>query len=52
MYKESVKTQEAGNMNMIYSLNGLEFGEHTVTLELIKGIFRVDMAGVLGDVYK
>lgn len=30
-------------MNMIYSLNGLE---------LIKGIFRVDMAGVLGDVYK
>ncbi len=40
---------------MIYSLNGLEFGTYSntwVTLELIKGIFRVNMAGVLGDVYK
>lgn len=52
VYKESVKTQEAGNMNMIYSLSGLEFGEHIVTLELVKGIFRVDMVGVLGDIYK
>ncbi|MCI9077780.1 MAG: sugar-binding protein [Lachnospiraceae bacterium] len=52
VYQESVKTQEAGNMNMIYSLNGLEYGEHMVKIELLKGVLKVDMVGILGDVYK
>lgn len=52
IHQESVKTQEAGNMNMIYSLNGLEYGEHTVKIELLKGILKIDMVGILGDIYR
>lgn len=37
---------------MIYSLNGLEYGEHTVKIELLKGILKVDMIGILGDIYR
>ena len=51
VYQESVKTQEAGNMNMIYSLSGLAYGEHTITIELLKGTLKVDMVGILGDIF-
>jgi len=50
--QKSVKTKEAGNMNMCYSLSGLDFGEHTVELELLKGTLSVDMVGIMGAVYE
>lgn len=49
---EAVETQKADDMNMTYSLKGLEYGEHTVTLEVVDGTLAVDMVGVLGDISK
>lgn len=46
---EKAKTQKAGNMNMIYSLTNLAYGEHSVTLTLKKGTFCVDAVGILGE---
>lgn len=45
---EKVETQTASDMNMVYSLKGLDYGQHTVTLEVLEGTLSVDMVGILG----
>lgn len=47
-YTGNTTTQKSKVMNTFYSLKGLENQEHTVTLELVKGILSVDMVGILG----
>jgi hypothetical protein len=49
--EEKATTQTAGNMQMIYSLQGLLNGTHTVTLEVLDGTLSVDMVGILGALY-
>lgn len=49
---EDAVTQTADDMNMIYSLRGLDYGAHSVTLEVIDGILSVDLVGVLGRAYE
>lgn len=49
---EDALTQTADDMNMVYSLGGLDYGTHTVTLEVIDGVLSVDMVGVLGQGYE
>lgn len=49
---ETTSTKQAGDMNTIYSLKGLSYGEHTVTLAVAEGTLTVDMVGILGDIYK
>lgn len=49
---EDAETQTADDMNMIYSLSGLEYGTHSVTLEVIDGTLSVDLVGVLGQPYE
>lgn len=45
------QTQTAANMNTIYYLHGLPYGEHSIQLEVVSGVLSVDMVGVLGDYY-
>lgn len=49
---EDAVTQTADDMNMVYSLRGLDYGTHTVTLEVIDGTLSVDLVGVLGQAYE
>lgn len=49
---EDAVTQTADDMNMIYSLRGLDYGTHAVTLEVIDGVLSVDLVGVLGRAYE
>lgn len=49
---EDAVTQAADDMNMIYSLRGLDHGTHTVTLEVIDGVLSVDLVGILGRAYE
>lgn len=49
---DAAETQTADDMNMIYSLSGLSYGQHTVTLEVVSGTLSVDMVGILGNVYQ
>lgn len=45
------QTQSADNMNAIYYLHGLPYGEHSVQLEVVSGSLCVDMVGILGNYY-
>lgn len=49
---EAATTQRGEEMNMIYSLKGLSYGQHSVTFEVMDGTLVVDMVGVLGDIYQ
>lgn len=49
---EDAVTQTADDMNMIYSLSGLDYGTHSVTLEVIDGVLSVDLVGILGRAYE
>lgn len=49
---EDALTQTADDMNMIYSLRGLDYGTHSVTIEVIDGTLSVDLIGVLGQAYE
>lgn len=49
---EDAVTQTADDMNMIYSLRGLDYGTHAVTLEVIDGVLSVHLIGVLGRTYE
>lgn len=51
MVAQLEETQEAEDMNAIYSLSGLEYGEHTMQLEVIEGTLYVDAVGIIGQVY-
>ena len=39
-------------MNTIYSLSGLTYGQHSITLEVLEGTLSVDMVGILGNRYQ
>lgn len=45
-------SQTADNMNMTYRIQGLDFGQHTATVEIQQGKLTVDMVGILGEVYQ
>lgn len=45
-------TQRSGHMNMAYRIQGLDYGQHTVTIEVQEGTFAVDQVGVLGERYQ
>lgn len=49
---ENAVTQTADDMNMIYTLSGLDYGTHSVTFEVIDGVLSVDLVGVLGRAYE
>lgn len=49
---EDAVTQTADDMNMIYSLSGLDYGTHSVTIEVIDGALSVDLVGILGRAYE
>lgn len=48
---EARDIQKAANMNMAYAVSGLEYGDHTVTLEVLEGTLYVDMVGILGKIF-
>lgn len=45
-------SQISSDMNMTYRIQGLDFGKHTITIEVKQGQFSVDSVGVLGAVYR
>lgn len=47
---ESQAIQRSSNMNMTFAVAGLEYGEHTITIEVLEGTLSVDMVGILGDI--
>ena len=49
---EEAVTQPADDMNMIYSLSGIDYGTHAVTIEVTDGVLSVDLVGVLGRPYE
>lgn len=49
---EEAVTQPADDMNMIYSLSGIDYGTHSVTIEVTDGVLSVDLVGVLGRPYE
>lgn len=53
---ETLKTgdtiQDADNMCTAYRVDGLPYGEHTVTIEVAQGSLAVDAVAVLGDAYQ
>ena len=51
MISSEARTQTAVNMNAIYYLHGLPYGEHSVEFEVVSGRLSVDMVGVLGKCY-
>ncbi len=48
---ENASTLKSKVMNTTYSLKGLEYKEHTVTIEIIEGSLSLDMLGILGAPY-
>lgn len=50
--KEKDSIQNASMLTTAYRIDGLEYGEHTVTVEVAEGSLDVDMVGVLGQVYQ
>lgn len=52
--KEAVTetSQKADNMNMTYRIQGLDYGQHTVTVEVQQKDFTIDTIGILGDIYQ
>lgn len=46
---EEQQTQKANNMNMSLAVKDLDYGKHTVTVEVLEGTLTVDMVGVLGQ---
>lgn len=49
---EDEETHTADDMNTIYSLSGLTYGQHSITLEVLEGTLSVDMVGILGNRYQ
>ena len=50
--KEADSLYNSSNMCTAYRVDGLEYGEHTVTIEVVSGSLYVDGVAVLGDLYQ
>lgn len=44
--------RDAEDMNTTYTIEGLEYGNHTVTIEVAEGALAVDSIGIIGDLYQ
>ena len=51
-YKKKAPIQKADNMCMTYSLDGLSYGEHTVTIIVASGSLNIDAIAVIGAKYQ
>lgn len=51
MITQLEETYKAEDMNAIYSLAGLEYGKHTMRLEVVEGTLSIDAIGIIGKVY-
>lgn len=52
LLREKDAVWKSTQMTASYQIKGLDYGEHTVTLELAEGSLTVDMIGILGQIYQ
>lgn len=52
LVKEGDPLQDATDLLTAYRIDGLEYGDHTVTIQVAEGSLHVDLVGILGQAYQ
>ncbi len=52
LLKQGDPLQEATDLLTAFRIDGLEYGDHTVTIQVAEGSLHVDLVGILGQAYQ
>ncbi len=52
LVKQGDPLQDATDLLTAYRIDGLEYGDHTVTIQVAEGSLHVDLVGILGQTYQ